>query len=151
MAHMTGSGANKRDHLRYIVAVGTRRYRSQTITAGFDDQRGFAARFISLGTVRSCSAPRNRQDRCAVHHGQERVANVGPAQLGQQHFVQIVPHLRQVSKPKESPAGHSRAAAYLLRKVFPCNPGLEHEQDPGQRLSIVDGFCSRVPGTPAFR
>lgn len=60
---------------------------------------------------------------------------VGSAELIEQVPVEPSPDASLLPVAQPAPARHA-AAAQLLRKIFPRNPGLEHEQDPRQGDSV---------------
>jgi hypothetical protein len=68
-------------------------------------------------------------------------------QLGQEQFVQLLPHTGLVPVPQPPPAGHPRTEAQLLRQELPGNAGVEHEQDAGQNLPVVQTPAARMIGT----
>ena len=50
-----------------------------------------------------------------------------------------------VPVPQPPPAGHPRAVAQLLRQELPRDAGVQHEQDPAQRLAVIQPPPSRMP------
>ena len=61
--------------------------------------------------------------------------------------MQLLPDAGLLPLAQPAPAGHPRAAAHLLRQVLPGDPRLQHEQDPGQHLPVLDPLSDR--GTDA--
>jgi hypothetical protein len=54
------------------------------------------------------------------------------------------PRRRSTQTP---PARHPGTKAQLLGQEFPRNPGVEHKQDPGQDLAVIQALTARVIGT----
>ena len=67
----------------------------------------------------------------------------------QEGSVQALPDAGLVPLPQAAPAGHTRAAAHLLREHLPRDARLEHEQDAGKRGPVVDAR-STAPGLGRF-
>jgi hypothetical protein len=65
--------------------------------------------------------------------------------------VERLPNPGGLPVAQPSPAGHAAAAAHLLGQILPGEAGLEHEQDAGQGLTIVDGFAPGEPEPPGLR
>ena len=63
----------------------------------------------------------------------------------QQQRVQLLPHPGLLPLLQPPPTGEPRTEAELLRQVLPRDPGLQHKQDPLQRLPI------RQPLRPGYR
>jgi hypothetical protein len=81
-------------------------------------------------------------DRCS-----RPVDLTGGVELGQQLVVQLLPDTGLLPRPKPPPAGDPRAVAELLGKVAPRDPGVQHVQDPVERLAIIERESTRVPET----
>ena len=81
----------------------------------------------------------------AVHRCTIPVDGVGIAEPVEQHTMQPFPHASPMPLVQTPPAGHPRAAAHLHRQKLPRDARAQHEQDAGQRRTIVQ------PGTSAFR
>jgi len=87
-------------------------------------------RSTGLGPV---SSPPDRSHRPAVDDRPREVDLVGSAKPVQQDAMDLLPHAGGVPVAQTSPARHARAAAHLLGEMLPRDPGLEHEENPGQR------------------
>lgn len=72
----------------------------------------------------------------------QEVQQVCGPQLGQQQLVQALPDSGRVPVPQPSPAGHPRAEAQLLGQKLPADPGVQHEQDPAQRLATIQSLTT---------
>jgi hypothetical protein len=62
--------------------------------------------------------------------------------------VQPLPHPRLLPLIQTTPTGHTRAEAELERQVRPRDPGVQHEQDPLQRLPIRQPLPTRITEAP---
>jgi len=69
-------------------------------------------------------------------------------QLGEQQFVQPLPHSGLLPGAKPPPSRHAAAKAELLRQMLPADPGVQHEQDPLQHLPVGERLAARIAETP---
>lgn len=127
------------DQLRHVRHVGPREDDVQGDALGFGGDVVLASRFAAVGGVRAgvLAAPKSPHNP-AVHGDRGEIQLVGLAQAVQQDLLQLIPDARPLPRAEATPTGHSRPAAHLLRQVLPGNAGLEHEEDSGQCLAIVD-------------
>lgn len=65
-------------------------------------------------------------------------------QLGQQHFMQLLPDPGLVPVPHSTPARHAGREAELLGQVFSLDAGVQHEKNPAQHLPVRDRLATRV-------
>src|SRR5690242_8247982 len=72
----------------------------------------------------------------------------GGVEPGQQHLVQPLPHSRLVPVPQPPPAGHPRPVSQLLRRELPRDAGVQHEQDPAQRVAVIQPPPAGMPEPP---
>src|ERR1043165_5992050 len=72
------------------------------------------------------------------------VQSAGGMQFGQQRLVQTLPDTRVVPVTQSAPAGQPRAEAQFLGQELPRNPVVEHEQDAGQDLPVIQTLAARV-------
>jgi hypothetical protein len=82
-----------------------------------------------------------------VDHRPGPIQRTRSMQFGQQRLVQTLPDTGLVPITQPPPTRHPRAEAQLLRQELPRNPGVEHEQDPGQDLPVIQTLAARVIGT----
>jgi len=66
-------------------------------------------------------------------------------QLCQQYLVQRTPHPGLMPVAQPAPAGHARAEAEFLGQELPWDRGVEHEQDPAQRLAVIQPPTAGMP------
>ena len=66
------------------------------------------------------------------------------AQFGQQQLVQGRPDACLGSVPQPPPAGDAGAAHQAGGQLVPVDPGLEHEDDAGQRGTVTDRPTTRI-------
>ena len=90
----------------------------------------------------------DRANRCAVNDRPRPVDPVRGAQLGKQRGVQLLPHACLLPISKTSPTCHARTTSHLLGQHLPRNTAPQHEQDAGQRLSVLDRLPTGVSITP---
>ena len=83
-----------------------------------------------------------------------RSTGLGPVQLvrgvqlGQQQFVQLLPHPGLVPLGEPPPAGHAGAEPEFLRQELPRDRRVKHEQDPAQHLPIRQSFPTGIAEVP---
>jgi hypothetical protein len=68
----------------------------------------------------------------------------GGVQPLEHYLVQTLPHLSLLPFSESSPARHTGPKAELARQIAPRDPGVQHEQDPVQRSSIVQALAPRI-------
>jgi hypothetical protein len=83
----------------------------------------------------------------AIDRSARPVDLTGGVELFQQLVMQPLPDTGLLPGPQPPPAGHPRAVAELLGKVAPRDPGVQHVQDPVERLAIIEREPTRVPET----
>lgn len=64
-------------------------------------------------------------------------------QAHQHGVVQLFPHPGSVPVAQPPPTRHAAAIAQGLRQVFPCDAGVQHEQDAIEGRLVVDGALAR--------
>ena len=121
--------------------------RGQRDAVGVGDHVVLAA---GLGPVHRAGAGRlaavGRPHEAAVDQRPRPVDLVGAPEPVEQDLVDLVPGAVGLPVAQPPPAGHAAAAAHLAGQVLPGDAGLEHEEDAGQGLAVVDGGAGRPWG-----
>jgi hypothetical protein len=79
-----------------------------------------------------------------------QVEPAGGAQVSEQEFMQVRPDSGLGPVPQTTPTGHSGTADQPCRELGPADPGLEHEDDSGQRDPVIDRLTAWM-AVPAGR
>lgn len=106
--HIMHVGRGQDQYQRHAPSIGEQ----VMLAAGFTPIRGIWARF---------GATAHSAEHGAIHNRPRPIDFVSPVQLGQQPFVQMLPHTVGLPITQSTPTGHSAAAAHLLWQVFPRN------------------------------
>src|SRR5262249_21354381 len=70
-----------------------------------------------------------------------------PDQQAIKRLVQLLPHPSVLPVPQPPPGGHARPEAQFPGgRELPRDPGVQHEQDPGQDLPVVQPLPAGVAG-----
>ena len=69
-------------------------------------------------------------------------------QLGQQLFVQPLPHADFLPRSQSAPGRHPAPEPELGRQMLPADTGVEHEQDPLQHEPVIKRLAARVAKPP---
>jgi hypothetical protein len=89
------------------------------------------------------SAPSRRPpfgpDARSVERNARPVDLVGSSKLVEEHLVQPPPHPLELPVTQPPPARHPTSAPHLSWQILPADPRTQHEEDPRQRGTMVDG------------
>jgi hypothetical protein len=72
----------------------------------------------------------------SINHRTRPLDLSGGAQSLKQEPMQLGPHTRPLPLIQTPPTGDPRTEAKLARQVTPGDPGVEHEEDPRQCLTV---------------
>ena len=111
----------------------------------------FASWVASIYGIGSCEfAPPFCLDNRAVNTGSAPVDLFRIVQILQDGMVKVLPNTSFLPIPKSAPAGHSTAAAHLLRQVFSRYPCLEYKDYSGQSCPVRYAWTSSFGGWLMF-
>src|SRR5690606_37486492 len=87
-----------------------------------------------------------RTDVGAVDCRPGEAQGVRTTEPGQERFVEPGPHAGLGPLGQAPPAGHARTETKFRWRVFPGDPGVQHEQDPPETPACPDAACAPDAG-----
>ena len=130
-----------------IVGIGPGRDEAERRAAGIDDEVALRPQLAPLGRVRARRrAPFLAGLRAPSSAARRQSGYPAPSSRSDKGAMRRCPDPCGLPVAQAPPARQARAAAHLLRRVLPQQPGARHEQDAGQRRPVRDRRSPALPG-----